>query len=165
MQVRGVHFQGLGGLAHLSPFPFRHCFARSDPLKKGWNHRPTKHCVYPIADGWGVWLQWCHEVTAPFWVPRSLEGRTKHLLPLPTPRWLGAISPNTPDPLEPGGSPSQCWTTKMKQRQSIHTQAVQPSYNWAKLSMLVASLMTKSTCEEKEQNFRKQILQSVSYSL
>lgn len=38
----------------------------------------------------------------------------------------------------------RCWT-RLICFLPIHTQAVQPSYSWAKLSRLVASLITKST--------------------
>lgn len=61
---------------------------------------------------------------------------------------------DTQAPQDFGGSPSLCWTKDMK-RCSAHTQAVQPSYNWARLSMLVASLMTTSTCNNKKASLNK----------
>ncbi len=111
----------------------------------------------------GVWLQRCYEVAAPVWVPRSLGGGLSIRFLFPPPSVARCCCSNTPDPLDSGGSPSLCWTKDMKQH-SVHTQAVQPSYSWARLSMLVASLMTKSTCNETAgHQFKKHVLQPMSY--
>lgn len=83
MQVRGEMYFQVEAEEALLTFPLPHsallCLVK--PLKRRWYRRPTKRCVIAHSPNvGGVWLQWCYEVTAPFWVPRSLGGRTKHLL-------------------------------------------------------------------------------------
>lgn len=69
----------------------------------------------------------------------------------PASQWLppvcgpGAAGSDAPGPLDCGVSPGLRWTNDRKQH-GVHTQAVQPSYSCDRLSKLVASLMTKSTC-------------------
>lgn len=86
-----------------------------------------------------------------FGCPGVWEGGQSICFPLPPPRVAGCCSSDTLDPLDSGGSLSLCWTTDMKQH-SVHTHAVQPSYSWARLSKLVASLITKSTCKTQHGN-------------
>lgn len=149
----GEGVEGKEDFALLSPSPFQLCFAWSNPpgRKEGGGSRLPKRCVNrsPAVGGCGggVWCG-CSGATRSlhqFGCPGVWEGRLSVRIPFPPPSVARCCCSDTPDPLDSGGSPSLCWTKDMKQ-QRIHTQAVQPSYSWARLSMLVASLMTTSTC-------------------
>lgn len=107
---------------------------------------PTKRCVSRIADGWGSVVAAVLRGCCPqFACPGVWEGWLSVRFPFLPPSVAWCCCSDIPDLLDSGGSPSLRWTKDMK-LWSIHTQAVQPSYSWARLSMLVASLMTKSTC-------------------
>lgn len=152
-----VSGSGWWGLCIPPRSPSWHCTASHTPeIKVG----PTGLLSVALAQspmGWGSVV--CSGATRSlphFWVPRSLGGRTKRLLPISTPRVAGYGFWDTPGALDSGGSPSLYWTTDTKQRID-HTQAVQPSYSWARLSRFVASLMTKSTCGPPQTNSHKSV--------
>lgn len=128
------------------PSPSWHCTASRTPEVKVGPTGPLSVALAQSPMGWGsVGCSGATRSLPHFWVPRSLGGRTKRLLPISSPRVAGYWFWDTPDALDSGGSPSLCLTTDTKQLID-HTQAVQPSYSWARLSRFVASLMTKSTC-------------------
>lgn len=137
--------------------PSWHCTASHTPEIKVGPTGPLSVALAQSPMGWGSVV--CSGATRSlphFWVPRSLGGRTKRLLPISTPRVAGYGFWDTPGALDSGGSPSLYWTTDTKQRID-HTQAVQPSYSWARLSRFVASLMTKSTCGPPQTNGHKSL--------
>lgn len=137
--------------------PSWHCTASRTPEIKVGPTGPLSVALAQSPMGWGSVV--CSGATRSlphFWVPRSLGGRTKRLLPISTPRVAGYGFWDTPGALDSGGSPSLYWTTDRKQRID-HTQAVQPSYSWARLSRFVASLMTKSTCGPPQTHSHKSV--------
>lgn len=87
--------------------------------------------------------------TAPFWLPRSFGRAESAAAPVSNPLigWVASFERHWPSGTWLISSP--VLDHRLDAQAVLHTQAVQPSYNWARLSKLVASLMTKSTCEEK----------------
>lgn len=144
---RYLQVEGEEAYALLPPSPIRRRFARSNPRKEGGAAGPLSIVLARSPMIGGVWLQRCYEVAAPVWVPRSLGGRTKHPPSISSPQCGLVLLFRHPRPAGLWWISSLRWTKDMKQH-SVHTQAVQPSYSWARLSMLVASLMTKSTCNQ-----------------
>lgn len=150
MQVRGEGFSKVEGeqaCALLPPTPIRGSFARSNTRKEDGAAGPLSVVLArsPMVGECG-----CSGATRSlpqFGIPGVWEGGLSIRFPFPPPSVARCCCSDTPDPLDSGGSPSLHWTKDMKLC-SVHTQAVQPSYSWARLSMLVASLMTKSTCND-----------------
>lgn len=141
----GKVFLSWGGL--IPPAPIRRCSAWSNPRKEGGATGPQSVVLArsPVVGECG-----CSSATGSlpqFGFPGVWEGGLSSRFPCPPPSVARCCCSDTPDLLDSGGSPSLCWTKDMTWR-SNHTQAVQPSYNWARLSMLVASLMTTSTCNK-----------------
>lgn len=141
------------------PLPELALHRLSHPWSKGGTRSPFSVALAQSPMGGGVWVQWCDEIAAPFLVPRSLGGRTKHLLLISSPRVAGYWFWDTPGTLDSGGSPSLCWTTGTYQHIN-HTQAVQPSYSCARLSRFVASLMTKSTYKNTNIHFIEHLVET-----
>lgn len=122
---------------------FLSCIVRSSTAERQSLYPDGEHCALGVADHWCLTL---------LWVQRSCG------IPVPTapgfPR-LPHIKPQytSPPALARLWMPEtwlilvDCWLcwTRLVCRLLIHTQAVQPSYSWARLSRFVASLITKST--------------------
>lgn len=143
----GRYFQveGEEAFALLPPSPSRRRFAHSNPQKEGGSAGPLSIMLARSPGGWGECG--CSDATRSlpqFGSPGVWEGGLSIRFPFPPPSVARCCCSDTPVLLDSGGSPSLRWTKDMKQH-SVHTQAVQPSYSWARLSMLVASLITKST--------------------
>lgn len=150
MQVKGGgYFQVEGQEGLLPSFPPLPQWALlclvPTPVKEGGGAAgPLSAVVAQSPMGGVVWLQRRHGVGCPM----VREGGLTATFPSAPPAVAWCCCSDTPEPLDSAGSPSLGWT-KDVQRRGVHTQAVQPSYSWARLSRLVASLMTKSTWKHR----------------